>query len=89
MNVDEYNAVPTAAHTDGIDIATRRVWHSCCLRIDQDMCIFLCTMGAIFAIMGFCGYQLITLRDCHSQNMYVAILSSLIGVLLPSPVLKK
>ena len=86
MDINNYEP---AAQLSPIDIADRRLWHSCCLRIDQDMCVFLCTMSAIFFVLFFCCYQLVTLKDCHAQNTYVAVLSSLIGVLLPSPILKK
>ena len=66
----------------------RRVWNSCCLRIDQDACTFSVTMVGIFMVMIFSCIQLIRLSDCHSQNMYVSLLSGLVGILLPSPILK-
>ena len=85
MPITTYESVAQAP----LDISNRRLWHSCCLRIDQDACTFSVTMAAVFVVMFFCCFQLVTLKDCHSQNTYVAILSSLIGVLLPSPILKK
>lgn len=87
MENTNYGAVTVVQ--DGDPISERRIWHSCCLRIDQDMCVFLCTMGIMFLVMLFCCYQLVTLQDCHSQNAYIAVLGSLLGVLLPQPVLKK
>ena len=86
METQTYDAV--AVHDD-VPSEERRVWHSCCLRIDQDMCVFLCTICILFAAMVFCCYQLITLKDCHSQNAYIAVLSSLLGILLPQPSLSK
>ena len=91
MDINSYEPAARREHGDipELDISDRRLWHSCCLRIDQDACTFSVTMVGVFIVMLFSCYQLVTLENCHSQNTYVALLSSLIGVLLPSPILKK
>lgn len=87
MDTTEFTVVPQEEMVQQGDDS--KIWKSCCLLVDKDAVVFLSTMVAVFVIIGFSCYQLVTLTDCHSQNTYVAILSSLIGVLLPSPIMKK
>jgi hypothetical protein len=64
-------------------------WRSMCLVADKEAVVYLTTFSTIAGIIIFCCYQLTHLKDCHSQNAYIGLLCTIIGILLPSPVMKK
>ena len=70
-------------------VISRKLWRSCCVEIDRDAVVYLTGFSLITASMVFCFYQLIVLKDCHSQQSYLSVLTLILGVLLPSPVIKR
>ena len=59
------------------DIEERK-WRSCCFQLEPESSLFFGKMTVSVLVMGLCGYQLITLRDCNYQSLYSSILSSVI-----------
>jgi len=59
------------------DIEERK-WKSCCFQLEPESSLFFGKMTVSVLVMGLCGYQLITLRDCNYQSLYSSILSSVI-----------
>ena len=59
--------------------AKQREWNSCCFAVHRDSTIHFSRLSVSIMAMSFCVYQLITLSDCSSQHMYVAILCTCIG----------
>lgn len=64
-------------------------WRSMCLVADKEAVVYLTTLGVISGVIIFCCYQLTNLTDCHSQNAYIGLLCTTIGVVIPSPMMKK
>lgn len=63
-------------------------WSSCCFDIDRRACIFVTQMMTLAMIMTFCITQLVRLDKCDSDQ-YLGILTLCIGVIIPSPIIKK
>jgi hypothetical protein len=66
-----------------------RIWHSCCLTADKDFCMYITQIALIFFVILFCIYQLLTLRECIYQTVYTSMLTLLIGLVIPSPAIRK
>ena len=63
-------------------------WESCCgLIVDRRLVVYLGQLVSIAAIMAFCIYQLITIDSCPDKQGYMSLLTLLIGLLCPSPVI--
>ena len=65
------------------------VWRSCCIKVDKQMVMYLTTMGILGGIIVFCCIQLTRLDDCNSQATYISLLSAMVGLIIPSPVMRK
>jgi hypothetical protein len=68
---------------------TPKLWRSCCVEIDRDAVVYISGFCLITATVSFCFFQLINLKDCHSQQAYLSVLTLILGVLLPSPVIRR
>ena len=66
-----------------------RIWRSCCIESDREAVVYLTTFSLIFTTLGFCFHQLIVLHECNSQQAYLSILTLILGIVIPSPVIKK
>ena len=66
-----------------------RIWHSCCLTADKDFCMYITQIALIFFVILFCIYQLLTLKECIYQTVYTSMLTLLIGLVIPSPAIRK
>ncbi len=61
--------------------------NTCCGRTsDKRLLTFIASLSISILIIMLCSYQLITKLDCVSQNVYVGILTLIIGVWCPHPV---
>ena len=66
---------------------TPTMWKSCCgLELDKNAVVYFTQIGIICGIMIFAIYKLATDRSCESQTVYLALLSSLTGLVLPGPI---
>ena len=68
---------------------TPTVWHSCCLTADKHFVMYVTQISVILLIIIFCIYQLLTLRECIHQITYTSLLTLLIGLVIPSPAIRK
>ncbi len=64
-------------------------WRSCCLSADKHFIMYLTQIGLILLIMSFCIAQLLVKPDCTSQTAYTGLLTMLIGLVIPSPAIRK
>ena len=65
------------------------MWKSCCgLELDKNAVVYFTQIGIICGIMSFAIYKLSTDKSCEVQTTYLALLSSLTGYILPSPIFK-
>ena len=83
--MSEFQAVPISEPRE----KEPTTWRSLCLIVDKEAVVYLTTFSTIAGIIIFCCYQLTHLKDCHSQNAYIGLLCTIIGILLPSPVIRK
>jgi hypothetical protein len=60
-------------------------WKSFCFVIDKRAIVFFTQIGVISGTMGFCIYKLTTNDSCDIQSPYLALLTTLVGCLLPQP----
>ena len=84
MENQTFQAVPIDEN-----ITVPKLWRSCCVEIDRDAVVYITGFSLITATMSFCFHQLIVLKDCHSQQAYLSVLTLILGVLLPSPMIKR
>ena len=80
----QFQAVPIDEANTG-----PKLWRSCCVEIDRDAVVYITGFSLITATMSFCFFQLVNLKDCHSQQAYLSVLTLILGVLLPSPMIKR
>ena len=62
---------------------------SCCYDLDKTAVQYFTTIGIVSGIMVFAIYKLLINDDAQSQTIYMSLLSSLTGLILPSPVFRK
>ena len=65
-------------------------WKSCCCgRTDRRILAYATQVGFGIMTAGFCMYKLSSDIACAEENVYISLLSGIIGVFLPSPNLGK
>ena len=62
---------------------------SCCYVLDKTAVQYFTTIGIVSGIMIFAIYKLLINDDPQTQTIYMSLLSSLTGLILPSPVFRK
>jgi hypothetical protein len=61
-------------------------WKSCCFEIDARVFQFIAVLIVTILVLLFCMFQLIrNAKTCPEQQMYVSILTLVLGVFLPNP----
>ena len=67
-----------------------RVWRSCCFGdVNKDAMVFFTQISILFSFMSFCCYQLVSLEDCEAQQLYTSLITLCLGILCPSPKMRK
>jgi hypothetical protein len=67
----------------------RTTWKSCCFTVDKHAVAFFSQLFVCCGVMLFCMYQLLHQEDCQGQQMYSGLLTLILGVLIPTPKVKK
>jgi hypothetical protein len=67
---------------------TSPLWRSCCVEIDPRAVIFFTSVAFAAFVLGLCSYLLLTRSDCGSQQFAASVITFIVGVMLPSPVIK-
>ena len=82
-------AVETVDRVDPIELARYNDMYECCCisdrRTDRRLLAYIFQIITVIGIIVFCCVQLMVLVDCPSQQSYIAMLTLMIGVLLPNP----
>ena len=60
-------------------------WKSCCMTIDRRATRYFSQLAIAFLVMTFCIVQLVRNETCESQQLYSGILTTIFGIMLPSP----
>ena len=63
-------------------------WRSCCLTADKNVVIFGSQMGVLTGLLIFSAAMLATAESCEASNMYLSLLTMVLGILMPNPRLK-
>jgi hypothetical protein len=61
------------------------LWRSCCFLVDKRMTVFISQLIIALAVISFSFVQLIRSNDCESNQLYVGLLTMVLGIFLPSP----
>jgi hypothetical protein len=65
-----------------------RMWKWLCLTTDREAAVYFSTLFVMVLVLGFCFYQLIHNKACTDQQAYLSVLSMVLGVIVPSPVVR-
>ncbi len=63
----------------------RKSWKFCETSIPRSEVVFLCQVSIIFVLIVFCCVKLCLSVTCEETTVFVAILSSAVGYILPNP----
>ena len=67
----------------------KNTWRSLCLVMNKNAVMYFTQVIIIFFVMCFAIYKLTTNESCEAQTTYMSLLTLCIGVIAPSPQLKK
>jgi hypothetical protein len=71
-------------------LEVENTWSSCCLKTDRRAVIYFSQLSISCSAMALCMYQLIKYPDdCNHNNLYIGLLTFLLGVYLPQPKINK
>ena len=60
-------------------------WKSCCHYIDRRILLFWAQLVISFIVLFFCWFEFLSAKSCEEQAPFLAILSSILSVWLPTP----
>ena len=66
----------------------RKVWHSCCLRLDAEFVMYLSKTITLIGLIIFFSYEMHISESCENTNIYQSLLCMVIGILIPNPRVK-
>jgi hypothetical protein len=65
-------------------------WRSCCITTDRRALIFFSQLCISSSVIILCMYMLINYHDsCETTNIYIALLTFILGIHLPQPKINK
>jgi hypothetical protein len=64
------------------------LWRSCCLVTDKRMIVFFSQLIIGISVISFSFIQLARNDECESNQLYVGLVTMIIGIFLPSPRVK-
>ena len=71
-----------------VDDQDGNIWKSCCLSMDKRAVQYFSQLAVISAAMGLCIFKLAIDPSQETQVSYTALLTLMIGVIVPSPKFK-
>jgi hypothetical protein len=84
-NMPEVKMLITKHNIDVKNNEMKNHWTSCCWDLDKRAVQYFTQTGIMICIMSFCIYQLVNVKSIEDQQIYLALLNFLLGILLPSP----
>jgi hypothetical protein len=67
----------------------RYIWKSFCFEIDRRVVIFFSQFSIGIMVISFSLYQLNKDSSCENQQIYVGLLTMMVGIFLPAPRIQK
>ena len=86
MSIDSNSQEPLVTQSVGTDDPF--FWESCCFRVDPRATVFACQFIISFMVLALCVTELLSSDSCETQSFYGSILSTIIGIWMPSPLSK-
>jgi hypothetical protein len=65
------------------------MWRSCCFEMEKECVMFICVYVVLTTVVLFCMSMLVYKTECSEQQSYMALLSTILGVFVPTPGLGK
>ena len=67
-----------------------KVWRSCCFGdVNKEAMVFFTQVIILFCFLCFCCFQLIAVENCEGQQLYSSLVTLVLGILCPSPRIKR
>ena len=66
-----------------------RVWRSACIEVDKDFVVFAASYFVLTGLLTFFCVGLYKAESCEESNLYQSLLLLILGVILPSPRMKR
>lgn len=70
-------------------IQVENTWNSCCLKTDRRAVIYFTSFSLSASVVILCIYQLLTKDDCNSNQLFLGLLTFILGVYFPNPKIQK
>jgi hypothetical protein len=70
------------------NVVDDNLWRSCCLVTDRRMIVFFSQLVIGLSVISFSFVQLVRQDQCESNQLYVGLVTMIIGIFLPSPRVK-
>jgi len=65
-------------------------WRSCCFGdVNKEAMVFFTQIIILFSFLAFCCGQLIRIETCEGQQLYSSLITLVLGILCPSPRIKR
>lgn len=90
MNSRELKNAHEAVKVEQELINVENNYRSCCLTVDRRALQFFTQLGVSLIVMTLCIYNLVIHHDdCDSNQVYMGLLTMIIGVYIPTPTMTK
>ena len=63
----------------------RKTWKSCCLVIDREFTMFFVKYAILIGLLVFFAVELHFATDCSEQQLFMSMLTLIVGLAIPSP----
>ena len=70
-------------------IKNENTWKSCCLTADKRFVVFITQFSISIIILSFSMYKLLTASTCDETQVYIGLITMIIGVYMPQPTIKQ
>jgi hypothetical protein len=65
-------------------------WRSCCFGdVNKEAMVFFTQVIILFCFLIFCCFQLVKVESCEGQQLYSSLVTLVLGILCPSPRIKR
>ena len=71
------------------EINGRKKWKSCCFYVDKEVVVFSTKYFILIGLMIFFSFELHIATTCEDKQLFMSLLTLIIGVAIPSPRLQK
>lgn len=79
----------TIINTEQNNNLERYIWKSGCFQVDKRVIIFFSQFAICLMIISFSLYQLNKDSSCEHQQIYIGLLTMIVGIFLPAPRIQK